>query len=163
MIIPANVIVQALKSGECSIEKHRVFLNDVLRPLMFTKFLPLLDSWRTQADLTRFTAVFPNQDSQLLIFPEGSTGCIRPQDLSLFRSWQYFHGKIEHYTPLNRTEVTIDGRQGFINTHVIIHNQLSTPQFRNLIKSRFVQAKITNETVGEICKPKDICFKLGDI
>ena len=44
MIIPANVIVQASKSGECSIEKHRVFLNDVLRPLVLTKFLLLTDS-----------------------------------------------------------------------------------------------------------------------
>ena len=43
MIIPANVIVQASKSGKSSIEKHRVFLNDVLRPLVGTKFLLFLD------------------------------------------------------------------------------------------------------------------------
>ena len=163
MIIPANVIVQASKSGKSSIEKHRVFLNDVLRPLVRTKFLLFLDSWRTQTDLARFRTVFPNRHSQLLIFPEGSTGYIQPQDLSLFHSWRYFHKKIEHYTHLNRTEVTIGGRQGFINTHAIIHNQLSAPQFKNLIKSGFVQAKIINETVGEIYKPKDICFKFNDI
>ena len=59
-----------------------VYTNEVLRPLVGRKFLLFLDSWKTQTDLTEFRAVFPNQDSQLLIFPEGSTGCIQPQDLS---------------------------------------------------------------------------------
>ncbi|CAF3723050.1 unnamed protein product [Rotaria sp. Silwood1] len=65
-------------------EKENTF---VLRPLVGKKFLLFLDAWKTQADLTKFRAVFPNQDSQLLIFPEGSTGYIQPQDLSLFCSW----------------------------------------------------------------------------
>ena len=111
MIIPPNVIVRASKSGKSSIEKHHNFLNDVLRPLVHTKFLLFLDSWKTQTDLDRFRTVFPNQNSQLLIFPEGSTGYIQPQDLSLFRSWRYFHEKIEHYTHINRTEITIGDRK----------------------------------------------------
>ena len=100
-----------------------------------------------QADLTKFSAVFPNQDSQLLIFPEGSTGYIQPQDLSLFRSWRFIHEKIEHYTHINRTEMTISDRQYFINVHSIIHNQLSAPAFTNLIKNGFIQAQITNDIV----------------
>ena len=59
--------------------------------------------------------------------------------------------------------MTITKRQSFINTHSIIHNQLSAPQFKNLIKSGFVQAKIINEAVGEILKPKEICFKFYDL
>ncbi|CAF1532778.1 unnamed protein product [Rotaria sordida] len=87
LIVPSNVVVRASKSGKSSGEKHHVFLNELLRPLVGRRFLLFLDSWKTQADLTKFRAVFPNQDSQLLIFPEGSTGHIQPQDLSLFRSW----------------------------------------------------------------------------
>ncbi|CAF4227718.1 unnamed protein product [Rotaria magnacalcarata] len=81
-----NTFVKASKSGKSSDEKHHAFLNEVSRPLVGKKFLIFLDSWKTQDDLTKLRAVFPNQDSQLLIFPEGSTGYIRPQDLSLFRS-----------------------------------------------------------------------------
>ncbi|CAF3725946.1 unnamed protein product [Rotaria magnacalcarata] len=102
-------------------------------------------------------------DSQLLVFPEGSTGHIQPQDLSLFRSWRYFHKKIEHYVHINRTEMNLNDRQYFINMHSIIHNQLSAPPFKNLIKSGFIQAKILNEIVGEINKPKDVCFKFYDL
>ena len=98
-----------------------------------------------------------------MIFPEGSTGYIQPQDLSLFRSWRFIHKKIEHYTHINRTEMNLNDRQYFINMHSIIHNQLSVPQFKNLIKSGFVQAKILNETVGEINKPTDVCFKFYDL
>ncbi|CAF1460494.1 unnamed protein product [Rotaria sordida] len=87
LIVPSNVVVRASKSGKSSGEKHHVFLNELLRPLVGRRFLLFLDSWKTQADLIKFRAVFPNQDSQLLIFPEGSTGHIQPQDLSLFRSW----------------------------------------------------------------------------
>ncbi|CAF4724107.1 unnamed protein product, partial [Rotaria sp. Silwood2] len=88
----------------------------------------------------KFRAVFPHQDSQLLIFPEQSTGYIKPQDLSLFRSWRFIHEKIEHYTHINRTEITIGDRQYFINIHSVIHNQLSAPPFKNPIKNGFIQA-----------------------
>ncbi len=163
LTVPSNVVVKASKSGKSSNEKHHVFLNEVLRPLVGEKFLLFLDSWKTQADLTKFRAVFPNQNSQLLIFPEGSTGYIQPQDLSLFRSWRFIHEKIEHYTHINRTEMTISDRQYFINMHAVIHNQLSAPQFKNLIKNGFIQARITNETIGQIEKPKDVCFKFYDL
>jgi len=163
LIIPPNVVVRASKSGKSSDEKHHAFLNEVLRPLVGKKFLLFLDAWKTQTDLTKFRAVFPNQDSQLLIFPEGSTGYIQPQDLSLFRSWRFIHEKIEHYTHINRTEITLSDRQYFINMHSVIHNQLSAPQFKNLIKNGFIQARITNETNGHIEKPKDVCFKFYDL
>jgi hypothetical protein len=127
------------------------------------KFLLFLDCWKTQPDLTKFRAVFPDQNSQLLIFSEGSTGYLQPQDLSLFRLWQFIHQKIEHYTHINRTELTISDRQYFINIHSIIHNQLSAPLFTNLIKSGFIQARITNETTGQIEKPKDVCFRFYDL
>ncbi|CAF1273376.1 unnamed protein product [Rotaria sordida] len=107
LIVPPNVVVKASKSGKSSDEKHHAFLNEVLRPLVGKKFLLFLDSWKTQADLTKFRAAFPNQDSQLLIFPEGSTGYIQPQDLSLFRSWRFIHEKIEHYIHINRTEMNV--------------------------------------------------------
>ncbi|CAF4035965.1 unnamed protein product [Rotaria sp. Silwood1] len=163
LIIPPNVVVRASKSGKSSDEKHHVSLNEILRPLFGKKFLLVLDAWKTQADLTKFRAVFPNQDSQLLIFPEGSTGYIQPQDLSLFRSWRFIHEKIEHYTHINRIEMTIDDRQYFINIHSIIHNQLSAPQFKNLIKDGFIQAGIPNETIRQIEKLKDVCFKFYDL
>ena len=163
LIIPPNVVVRASKSGKSSDEKHHAFLNEVLRPLVGKKFLLFLDAWKTQTDLTKFRAIFPNQDSQLLIFPEGSTGYIQPQDLSLFRSWRFIHEKIEHYTHINRTEITLSDRQYFINMHSVIHNQLSAPQFKNLIKNGFIQARITNETNEHIEKPKDVCFKFYDL
>ncbi|CAF4958617.1 unnamed protein product, partial [Rotaria sp. Silwood1] len=89
LIVPPNVVVRASKLGKSTIEKHHVFLNEALCPLVGRKFLLFLDSWKTQADLAKFRAVFPNQGSQLLIFPEGSDGYIQPQDLSLFRSWRF--------------------------------------------------------------------------
>src|ERR1700722_5822539 len=95
------------------------------------KFLLFLDSWPIQTNLATFRETFPSAESKLLIFPEGSTGYIQPQDLSLFRSWRFIHEKIEHYTHINRTEFNISDRQLFINIHSVIHNQLSAPQFRN--------------------------------
>ncbi len=64
LIIPPNVVVKASKSGKSSGEKHYAFLTEVLRPLVGKKFLLFLDCWKTQADLTTFRAVFPNQNSQ---------------------------------------------------------------------------------------------------
>jgi len=122
LIVPANVVVKASKSGKSIGEKHHAFLNEVLRPLVGKKFLLFLDSWKNQVDLIKFRAVFPNQDSQLLIFSEESTGHIQPLDLSLFLLWRYFLKKIEHYTHINRTEMTITDRQSCINRHFIIYN-----------------------------------------
>ncbi|CAF1424230.1 unnamed protein product [Rotaria sp. Silwood1] len=58
--VPPNVVIRASKSGKSSGVKHHVFLNEVLRPLVGKKFLLFLDSWKIQADLTKFRAVFPN-------------------------------------------------------------------------------------------------------
>jgi len=44
-------------------------------------------------------------------------------------------------------------RQYFINIHSIIHNQLSVPKFKNLIKNGLIQAQIIKETVGQIEEP----------
>jgi hypothetical protein len=60
LIIPPNVVVKASKSGKSSGEKHYAFLTEVLRPLVGKKFLLFFDCWKTQADLTKFRAVFPN-------------------------------------------------------------------------------------------------------
>ncbi len=81
----------------------------------------------------------------------------------MFRSWRFIHEKIEHYTHINRTEITISDRQYFINMHSVIHNQLSAPQFKNLIKNGFKQAGLVNETIGQIDKPKDVCFKFYNL
>ncbi|CAF1921953.1 unnamed protein product [Rotaria magnacalcarata] len=43
LIVPTNVVVQASKSGQSSDEKHRIFLNEVLRPLIGRKFLLFLE------------------------------------------------------------------------------------------------------------------------
>jgi len=161
--VPPNVVVRASNSEKSSDEKHRTFLNVVRRPLVGRKFLLFLDCWTTQTDLRKLRAVFPHQNIQLLIFAQGSTGHIQPQDLSLFRSWRFIHEKIEDYMHINRTEMNLNDRRYFINMHSIIHNQLSAPKFRSLIKSGFVQAKKLNETVGEIKKPKDVYFKFYDL
>ena len=58
LIVPANVVVRASKSGKSSDEKHRTFLNEVLRPLVGRKFLLFLDSWTTQTDLKNLEQYF---------------------------------------------------------------------------------------------------------
>ncbi|CAF5128883.1 unnamed protein product, partial [Rotaria sp. Silwood1] len=50
---------------------------------------------------------------------------------------------------MNRTVINLSDRQYFINIHSVIHNQLSAPQFNNLIKSGFIQARIMTETIGQ--------------
>ena len=163
LIVPANVVGRASKSGEYSDEKHHVFLNEVLLPLVGRKFLLFLDSCKMQTDLTKFRAVFPNEDSQLLNFPGGPISSIQPQDLSLFLSWRFIHEKIEHYTHINRTEITISDRQYFVNKHSVIQNQLSVLQFKNLIKNGFIQAQIINETIDQIGKPEDVWLRFYDL
>ncbi len=60
--------------------------------------------------------------------------------------------------------MTMTDLQYFINMHSVIHhNQLSAPQFQNLINSRFLQAKIMKETISKIDKPNDVYFKLYDL
>ena len=58
LIVLPNVVVQASKSGKSIDNKHRIFLHEVLRPLVGRKFLLLLDCWRTQADLKNLEQYF---------------------------------------------------------------------------------------------------------
>jgi hypothetical protein len=53
LIVPTNVVARASKSGKSSNEKHRIFLNEVLRPLVGRKLVLFLDCWTTQTDLKK--------------------------------------------------------------------------------------------------------------
>ncbi|CAF4211609.1 unnamed protein product [Rotaria magnacalcarata] len=70
---------------------------------------------------------------------------------------------MEHYILIDRLEITISDRQCFINTDAVIHNQLSIPQFTNLIQNGFIQAGVTNATVGQIEKPEDVSLEFSDL
>ena len=59
--------------------------------------------------------------------------------------------------------MNLNDRRYLINIQFIIHHQIFAPQFKNFIKSGFVQARILIETDGEIKKPKDVCFKFCDL
>ena len=41
--------------------------------------------------------------------------------------------------------------------------ELFTSSRNILFRCGFIQAKVLNETVGEIKKPKDVCFKFYDL
>jgi len=70
---------------------------------------------------------------------------------------------LDSWVHINQKEMTISDRQYFINVHCVIHNQLSAPQFKNLIKNGFIQAGITYETIGHIENLNDVCFKFSDL
>ena len=59
--------------------------------------------------------------------------------------------------------MNLNDRQYFINMHSIIHNPLSPPKFKNLIKSSFAEVKMLDETIGEINKPNDVCLEFRDL
>ena len=158
---PPNVVIQCSKSGKTTTAIHKVFLNEIIKPNVSSKkVLLLLDSWGGQTDQIHFDEAFPKPyESKLMLVPPATTPLIQPCDVYFFRQWKYLAKRITNFCMLHFTgQISMSDRNTITKLHSLIHNQLSSIKFSNMIKYAWWKSTYPISKPDKFSNVKQICF-----
>jgi hypothetical protein len=161
-----NVIVTASKSGKLTKNHFSQFVVNVIQPYCKNEeFLLILDSWGGQTDIAHFNSIFTDNDgncsSTVEIIPPHCTPYCQPCDVYFFRQVKNFIKQIQDCTHILQQNRQLSSREDAIKIHSLIHSQLSSDVFNNMIKYAWYASKLIPErnvffNVNQICFPPDI-------
>lgn len=155
-----NVLVYASKSGKLTSALVKTWFQEVFFPLSSSKSVLLLDSWSGQNSKI-FESLSPESGKPIQIetIPAGTTGMIQPLDVFFFRPWKNFIRYFSDTIVLYNYDINLHHRNNIIKLQSLIHNQFSSPRFKNLIKYSWYKSGYITEKPPEFDNPVDYCFK----
>lgn len=118
----------------------------------------LMDSWTGQcpnivADLTP-----TEKQVTTMVIPKGTTGKIQPLDVYGFRIWKNFARRFSDIVLMLNFDINLHHQNNIIKLQSLIHNQLSSPRYQNLIKYLWYKSGYTNERSEEFKNPVHFGF-----
>lgn len=156
-----NIIIKSSKSGKLTTNLYNNFLNVCLKPYVKTeKFLLLIDSWGGQTKPELYDEIFLDDDNMptctIKVIPPKCTHLVQPCDVYFYRQVKNFIKRLQHCADLLEKKREINSREDCIKIHSIVHHQLSSPIFRNMIKYAWYACKLSSEreifmNVNEVC------------
>jgi hypothetical protein len=119
----------------------------------------LINSWsrhcpRTVSDLTP-----ADKNVTTMIIPKGTTGKLQPLDVFGFRIWKNFAKKFSDTVLLLGYDINLHQRNNIIKLQSLIHNQLSSPRYKNLFKYSWFKSGYTTERPEEFENPVHFSFE----
>lgn len=135
------------------------WLRNVFIPYMPDRALLLIDAY-TVYDIEAAIEMARKAGKQLFIkrIPPKCTPLIQPCDVGLFRTWKSIDRKITDFVLLHELEPKMYQRQNIIFRQSLIHNQLSSPIFKNFIKYSFYKPGFISQHPPEYIDPIKFCF-----
>jgi len=92
--------------------------------------------------------------------PTGTTGKIQPLDVYGFRIWKNFVRKFSDNVILMHYDLNLHIRNNIIKLQSSVHNQLSSPRYKDFFKYSRYKSGYINERPDEFDNPVD--FSFGD-
>lgn len=161
-----NVIVTCSKSGKLTTALFEQFLDTVIKPYVENnKFLLILDSWGGQTNGALYDERFRDEDDEptctVKIIPPKCTPLCQPCDVYFYRQVKIFISQLQNATCLLEQNREISSREDEIKIHSLIHHQLSSPIFHDMLQYAWYASKLIQErrvffNVKEICFPPDM-------
>lgn len=161
-----NVIITSSKSGKLTTDLYNDFLNKSLKPYVGkNKFLLLVDSWGGQTKPELYDENF--QDDKKLptciikVIPPKCTPLVQPCDVYFYRQVKNFIKRLQNSATLIAKEKEITSLEDCIKIQSIVHHQLSSPIFTNMIRYAWFASKLTDDrtiftNVNEVCFSLDL-------
>jgi len=154
-----NIVALASKSGKLTSDIAIKWFSDVFLPNAGTNSVLLLDSWTGQTK-TKFDNIDRgNKSVKILTIPAGTTGLIQPLDVYGFRLWKNFLRQFSDIVILYGYDINLHLRNNVLKIQSLIHNQFSSPKFRNLFKYAWWKSGYIAEKPEKCETPVDFCFK----
>lgn len=151
-----NVVVTCSTSGKLTESLVKYWRDTVLEPTMGSKKCLLLsDCWGAQGDETLYTEM---KDCTRLEIPKKTTSIIQPLDVYFNRQYKAIARKVHDRIRIDELNITISDRNNIIKLNSLIHNQLCSKKFENMIRYAWFASKYLKTNPGPFHNVKQICF-----
>lgn len=160
-----NVIITSSKSGKLTTALYTGFLKNCIKPYTGDEtFLLLIDSWGGQTNPQLYDDVFRSKQKKptctIKVIPPKCTPLVQPCDVYFYRQVKNLIKKMQNCSYLIENSREINSREDCITIQSIVHHQLSSPIFENMIKYAWFASKLSEErtifqNVNEVCFPTD--------
>lgn len=162
-----NIIVTSTKSGKLTTGSYKYFLNTVLKSYTKEeKFLLLVDSWGGQTKPELYDETFIDENSlttcTVKIIPPKCTPLVQPCDVYFFRQVKNFIKRLQNCTYLIERKREINSREDCIKIQSIVHHQLSSEIYKDMIKYAWFAAKLCDDR-DIFMNVNEVCFNMEDL
>lgn len=154
-----NILVLASKSGKLTSDIAVKWYSDIFIPSSGENSVLLLDSWTGQTKSKFDNVDTARKNIKILTIPPGTTGLIQPLDVYGFRFWKNFLRQFSDIVILYGCDINLHLRNNVLKIQSLIHNQFSSPRFRNLFKYAWWKSGFIDEQPEKCEAPADFCFK----
>ncbi|XP_017882744.1 uncharacterized protein LOC108626532 isoform X1 [Ceratina calcarata] len=165
----SNVIVTCSKSGKLTTQLYTSFLSHVMLPYVGTeKFLLIIDSSGGQTNPVLYDEIFSDNvglpSCTVKVIPPKCTAICQPCDVYFYRQVKNFIKRMHTCPYLIENKREINSCEDAIKIHGIIHNQLSAPVFKDMLRYAWYASKLSDDrdiflNVNDICFPTHILNK----
>jgi hypothetical protein len=155
-----NLFVTCSTSGKMNNALFKEYLTHVVMPntVAKEKFLIVLDSWAPHKNEQLIAECLLNRKYDVMIVPPGTTAHCQPLDTTFNRQVKAFlkrtTEKTRHLDRMNE----ITGRNNFLRLLSLMHSELSSAAFRDLIRYAWFSAGlcVNKPTFSNV---KQVCFR----
>ncbi|XP_046614245.1 uncharacterized protein LOC124302295 [Neodiprion virginianus] len=161
----SNVVITSSKSGKLTTGLYKDFLRNALKPYVQNeKFLLLIDSWVEHTNPELYDEMF--QDDKKLptctmkVIPPKCTPLVQPCDVYFYRQVKNLTKHLQNCAFLIERDREINSREDCIKIQSIVHHQLSSPIFSDMIRYAWFASNLTHDrtiffNVNQVCFPTD--------
>ena len=126
------------------------YLEKVLKPYVGeNRFLLILNSWGGQADSVMYDDIFTDESDKVTctvkVIPPKCTPLCQPCDVYFYRQTKNIIKKLQNAAILIKEKGEMISREDALKLHSIVHHQLSSPIFQNMIKYAWYASKLLPE------------------
>lgn len=118
----------------------------------------LIDSWSGHCSDAVQEAAPTGKSVIPMKIPKGTTGKIQPLDVYGFRIWKNYVRHFSDSVILLDYDMNLHLRNNIIKLQSLVHNQLSSPRYRNLFQYSWFKSGYIAEKPGEFENPVDFSF-----
>jgi len=161
-----NVIITSSKSGKLTTELYIQFLNGCLKPYVGEQpFLLIIDSWGGQTNPELYDDIFQDNEKSptctIKVIPPKCTPLVQPCDVYFYRQVKNLIKRIQNCAYLVENNREINSREDCIKIQSIVHHQLSSPIFNDMIRFAWYASRLSDErdifmNVNEVCFPAEL-------
>ena len=165
-----NVAITFSKSGKLTRTLYKDFLQTCLKSYVGEEnFLLLIDSWGGQTDQSMYDEMFQLDDEgfpkcTFKVIPPKCTPLVQPCAVYFYRQVKNLIKRLQNCSYLIEQGREINSREDCIKIHSIVHHQLSSPIFCDMLHYAWYASKLSDDrevfvNVNEVCFPIDVLKK----
>ena len=153
-----NIYVVASSSGKLTKDIFQAWVKHVYYPNVPDKSTLILDSWTGQSESNVQSVQVEGKEIVIKTIPKGTTGLVQPLDVFGFRIWKNFVRTFYDYVILHDVDFKIHERNNILRIQAFVHNQMSSPRFKNMWRYSWYKSGYTLVEPGPFPNPVSYCF-----